>query len=81
MLIGRRALNRIIMVPYIPIRKKYTNISRLSFSFGYKCVARTSLSSASRRSRSHAVFPLRACLHEGGVLQVGEVTCLAVLEK
>ena len=32
-LIGKRALNRIIMVPYIPIREKYTNISRLSFSF------------------------------------------------
>ena len=32
-LIGKRALNRIIMVPYIPIREKYTNISRISFSF------------------------------------------------
>ena len=39
------------------------------------------LSGALRRSKSHTVFPLRACLYEGGGLQVGEVTCLAVLEK
>ena len=93
MLIGKRALNRIIMVPYIPIREKYTNISRISFSFRpqmrgknfshaktweWRSKSRSyQLSDASRRSRSHIVFLLRACLHESGVLQVG----LAVLEK
>ena len=81
------------MVPYIPIREKYTNISRISFSFRpqmrgknfshaktweWRSKSRSyQLSVASRHSRSHIVFLLRACLHEGGVLQVG----LAMLEK
>ena len=39
------------------------------------------LSGASRGSRSHTVFPLKACLHEGGELQVGKVACVAMLEK
>ena len=39
------------------------------------------LSGASHGSRSHTVFPLKACLHEGGELQVGKVTCVAMLEK
>ena len=94
-LIGKRALNRIIMVPYIPIREKYTNILRLAFSDRLQmrgknfCHAKTwerrsrnyQLSGASRGSRSHTVFPLKACLHEGGELQVGKVTCVAMLEK
>ena len=83
------------MVPYIPIREKYTNILRLAFSYRLQmrgknfCHAKTwerrsrnyQLSGESRGSRSHTVFPLKACLHEGGKLQVGKVTCVAMLEK
>ena len=93
-LIRRRALIESLWYLTFQLGRSTPTFCGLLSPTGYKCVvnfchAKTwerrsrsyQLSGASHGSRSHTVIPLKACLHESGELQVGKVTCVAMLKK